>query len=130
MKFTLNIHWKDDPEAETSIFWPPAVKSQLTGKDPDAWKDWGQKEKGMTEDEMVGQHHWLNGHEFEQAQGGSKGQESLAYSSTRRHKASDMTKWLNKNNSEKSLNLILAQIFVYLFVGQFFKMELLDKRLK
>ena len=50
--------------AEALILWPPVVKSQLIGKDPDAWKDWGQEEKGVTEDEMVGWHHWPNGHEF------------------------------------------------------------------
>ena len=53
-----------DVEAETPILWPPDVKSWLIWKDPDAGKDWGQEEKGMTEDEMVGWHHWLNGHEF------------------------------------------------------------------
>ena len=53
-----------DSEAETSILWPPDVKNQLTGKDPDAGKDWRQEEKGMTEDEMVGWHHWLDRHEF------------------------------------------------------------------
>ena len=53
-----------DIEAETPILWPPNVKSWLIWKDPDAGKDWGQEEKGMTEDEMVGWHHWLNGHEF------------------------------------------------------------------
>ena len=52
-------------EAETPIPWPPHVKSWLTGKDPDAGRDWGQEEKGMTEDEMVGGHHRLDGHEFE-----------------------------------------------------------------
>ena len=51
-----------DVEAETLILWPPDAKSWLTGKDPDAGKDWGQEEKGMTEDEMVRWHHWLNGH--------------------------------------------------------------------
>ena len=58
---------RTDVEAETPIFWPPDVKSWLTGKDHDAGKDWRQEEKGTTEDEMVGWHHWLNGHEFEQA---------------------------------------------------------------
>ena len=53
-------------EAEASILWPHDVKNWLIGKDPDAGKDWKQEEKGMTEDEMVGWHHWLNGHEFEQ----------------------------------------------------------------
>ena len=57
-------------DAEASIFWPPDGKSQLIGKDPDAEKDWGQ-ETGMTEDEMVGWHHRLNGNVFEQAPGGS-----------------------------------------------------------
>ena len=50
--------------AEATILWPPDVKNWLTGKDSDAGKDWRQEEKGMTEDEMVGWHHWLNGHEF------------------------------------------------------------------
>ena len=54
-----------DAEAETPIRWPPDVKSWLIGKDPDAWKDWGQEEKEMTEDEIVGWHHRRNGYEFE-----------------------------------------------------------------
>ena len=58
--------------------WLPHVKSWHIGKDPDAGKDWGQKEKGATEDEMVGWHHWLNGHEFDQTQGDGEGQGSLA----------------------------------------------------
>ena len=60
---------RTDVEAETPILWPPGVKSWLIWKDPDAGKDWRQEEKGMTEDEMVGGHHWLDGHEFEQALG-------------------------------------------------------------
>ena len=54
-----------DAEAEVPVLWPPGVKSQLIEKDPDAGKDWGQEEKGVTEDEMVGWHRWLNGQEFE-----------------------------------------------------------------
>ena len=54
-----------DAEAETPIFWLPHAKSWLIGKDPDAGRDWGQEEKGTTENEMFGWHHWLNGHEFE-----------------------------------------------------------------
>ena len=53
-------------DAEAPILLPPDVNSQLIGKDTDTGKDWGHKEKGVTEDEMVGWHHWLNGHEFEQ----------------------------------------------------------------
>ena len=56
---------RTDAEAEAPILWSLDVKSRLTRKDPDAGKDWGQEEKGMTEDEMVGWHHWLNGDEFE-----------------------------------------------------------------
>ena len=69
---------RTDAETEAPILWPPDVKSWLIGKDPDAGKDWGQEEKGMTEEEMVGWHHQLNGHEFEQASGDSEGQGSLA----------------------------------------------------
>ena len=58
---------KTDAEAETPILWPPDAKNWLIGKDPDAGKDWRQVEKGTTEDEMIGWHHWLDGHEFEQA---------------------------------------------------------------
>ena len=65
-------------DAEAPVLKPPDVKSQLTGKDPAAGKDWGQEEKGVTEDELVGWHHWLNGHEFEQTPGDSEGHGSLA----------------------------------------------------
>ena len=56
---------RTDAKAETPILWPPHVKSWLIGKDPDAGRDWGQEEKGTTEDEMAGWHHWPDGHEFE-----------------------------------------------------------------
>ena len=69
---------RTDAEAEVPIIWPHDAKSQLIGKDPDAEKYWRQEEKGMTEDELVGWHHRLNGHEFEQAPGVDKGQGSLA----------------------------------------------------
>ena len=69
---------RTDAEAETPILWPPDEKNWLIGKSPDAGKDWRWEEKGMTEDEMVGWHHWLNGHEFEQAPVVGDGQGSLA----------------------------------------------------
>ena len=69
---------KTDAEAETPILWPPHAKSWLIGKDPDAWRDLGQEEKETTEDEMVGCHHWLDGHEFEWTPGVSDGQGGLA----------------------------------------------------
>ena len=65
-------------EAEAPILWPPDVKSWLTGKDPDTGKDWGQEEKQVTEDEMVGWHQWLNIHQCEPTLGDSEGQGSLA----------------------------------------------------
>ena len=65
-------------DAETPTLWPPDVKNWLTGEDPDAGKDWRWEEKGLTEDEMVGWHHQLNEHEFEQALGFGDGQGSLA----------------------------------------------------
>ena len=68
---------RTDAEAETPILLPPDVKNWLTGKDPDAGKGWKWEEKGTTEDEMVGGHHWLNGHAFEQAPGVGDGQGSL-----------------------------------------------------
>ena len=67
-----------DAEAEAPGLWPPDVKNRLMGKAPDAGKDWGQKEKGMTEDEMVRLHYQLSGHEFEQTPGDGEGQGSLA----------------------------------------------------
>ena len=64
---------RTDAEAEAPIIWPTCAKSQLIGKHPDTGKDWGQGEKGTKEDEMVGWHHWLNGHEFEQGHGKDMG---------------------------------------------------------
>ena len=86
---------RTDAEAETPILWPPDVKSWFIGKDPDAWRDWGQEEKGTTEDEMAGWHHRLDGHEFEQTQGVGDGQGGLACCDLWCRKELDMTKWLN-----------------------------------
>ena len=91
-------------DAEAPILWPPDVKRCLTGKDPDAEKDWGQEEKWATEDEMVGRHYWLTGHEFEQTLGDREGQGSLACCSLWGHKELDMTYWLNNMSCQtKSL---------------------------
>ena len=85
-----NLSWifigRTDAEAETSILWPPDKKNWLIGKDPDAGKDWRQEEKGTTENEMVGWHHWLGGHEFEQTLGDGEAQGSLACCSPWGHK--------------------------------------------
>ena len=73
-------------DAEAPILQPPDAKSQLTGKYHDVGKDWGQEEKGMTEDDMVGWHYRLNGHEFEQTLGDSEGQGNLACCSPQSHR--------------------------------------------
>jgi len=86
---------RTDAEAETPILWPPDVKNWLIEKDPDAEKDWRQEEKGTIEDEMVGLHHWLDGHEFEPAPGAGDGQRSLRCCSPWNLKESDTTEWLN-----------------------------------
>ena len=89
---------RTDAEAEAPILWPPDVKNWLTGKDPDAGRDWRQ-EKGMTEDEMVGWHHQLNWHEFEQAPGVGDGQGSLACYSPWGHRVGhDWATDLNKGD--------------------------------
>ena len=86
---------RTDVEAETLILWPPDGKSWLIWKDPDAGKDRGQGEKGMTEDEMAGWHHRLNGHGFGWTPGVGDGQGGLACCSSRGRKESDTTEWLN-----------------------------------
>ena len=86
---------RTDAKAEAPILWPPDVKNQLTGKEPATRKSWRQEEKGTTEDEMVGWHHRLNGHEFEQAPGDGEGQGSLVCCSPWGHQQSDMTERLN-----------------------------------
>ena len=86
---------KTDAEAETPILWPPDVKNWLIGKDPDAGKKWRWEEKGTTEDEMVGWHHRLNGHGFEQAPGAGVGQGSLACYCPWGRKELDTTEQLN-----------------------------------
>ena len=89
---------RTDAEAEAPVLWPPDAKSWLIRKDPDAGKDWGQEEKGTTEDELVGWHHWVDGHEFEQPLGDSEGQGSLAYCSPWGAE-SDMTQRLSNKTS-------------------------------
>ena len=82
-------------EAETPILWPPDVKSWLIGKDSDAGRDWGQEEKGTTEEEMVGWHHRLNGHGFGWTPGVGDGQGGLACCNSWGRKESDTTERLN-----------------------------------
>ena len=99
---------RTDAKAETPILWPPDTKNWLTGEEPDAGKDWRQEEKGMTEDEMAGWHHWRNGHEFEQAPGVSDGQGSLVCCSPWGHKQLDTTEWLNWSCCNKMAKYLIA----------------------
>ena len=92
---------RTDTEAAAPILWPPDAKSRLIGKDLDAGKDWRQKEKVTTEDEIVRQHHQFNGHEFEQTLADGEGQGSLVYCSPWSCKESDTTEQLNNNNNLK-----------------------------
>jgi len=86
---------RTDAEAETPILWPPHAKSWLIGKDPDAGRDWGQEEKGTTEDEMAGWHHQLDGHESGWTSGVGDGQGGLVCCDSWGRKESDTTEWLN-----------------------------------
>ena len=90
---------RNDAKAETPVLWPPHVKSWLIGKDFAAGRDWGQEEKGMTEDEMAGWHHQLNGCEYEWTPGVGDGQGGLVCCDSWGCKESDMTEWLNWTQS-------------------------------
>ena len=85
---------RNDAKAETPVLWPPQVKSWLIGKDSDARRDWGQEEKGTTEEEMAGWHHWLDGRDSEWTQGVGDGQGGLACCDSSCRKESDTTERL------------------------------------
>ena len=94
---------RTDAKAETPVLWPPHAKSWLIGKDPDAWRDLGQEEKGTTEDEMAGWHHRLNGHECEWTPGVGDGQGGLASCNSWGRKDLDTTERLNWTELETRL---------------------------
>ena len=95
---------RNDAEAETTVLWPPHAKTWLMGNDFDAGRDWGQEEKGTTEDEMAGWHHWLDGRESEWTPGVGDGQGGLACCDSWGRKELDMTEWLNWTDSICSLS--------------------------
>ena len=97
---------RTDAEPEAPVLWPPDTKSILIRKDHDAGKDWRQGEKGTTEDEMVGWHHWLNGRELKQAPGIGNGQGSLPCCSPWGGKELDMTEW------PKNSNKVVEQLYI------------------
>ena len=106
---------RTDAEAESPILWPPHVKNWLFWKDPNAGKDWRQEEKGTTEDEIVGWHHRLSGHEFEQALGVGDEQGSLACCSPWGHKESDTTEWLNSTDDLFMYRFLCKHQFSFLW---------------
>ena len=91
----ISFFGRNDAKAETPVFWPPHANSWLIGKDSDAGRDWGQEEKGMTEDKMAGWHHRPDGCEFEWTPGVGDGQGGLACCNSWGCKESDTTEWLN-----------------------------------
>ena len=107
---------RTDVVAETPILCQPDAKSWLIWKDPDARKDWGQEEKGMTEDEMVGWHHWLNGHEFGWIPGVGGWQGGLACCGPCGCKESDMNEWLNW--TEWSHYVLIIKTSLLLVIGK------------
>ena len=103
---------RTDAEVETPILWPPDSKNWIIGKDPDAGKDWRQKEKEAAENEMIGWHHWLKGHESEQTPGDGEGQGSLVWCQPWCSKESDMTQQLNNNSNH---------IYIYNWITSLYK---------
>ena len=97
---------RTDAKAETPILWPPHAKSWLIGKDSDTGRDWGQEEKGMTEYEMAGWPHWLDGHESEWTPGVGDGQGGLACCNSWGRKELDMTEWLNWTNGHQNWQVV------------------------
>ena len=93
---------RTDAKAETPVIWPPHVKSWLIVKDSDAGRDWGQEEKGTTEDEMAGWHHRLDGREFEWTLGDGDGHGGLECCHSWGHKELDRTEWLNWTESSRT----------------------------
>ena len=120
---------RNDAKAETPILWPPHVKSWLIGKDCDAGRDWGQEEKGMTEVEMAGWHHQLNGHEFEWTLGVGDGQGGLACCDSWRRKESDTTELLNwtelKPNFSVELDMTICRCSILYIFTCVIKLEFL-----
>ena len=137
LKFYPNMLWiniiygnffgRNDAKAETPVLWPPHVKSSLIGKDSDAGRDWGQEEKGTTEDEMAGWHHWLDGRESQWTLGVGDGQGGLACCNSWGRKESDTTERLNGTELMlKELRSFYPSLYEY-EVFSYFKDLLVNK---
>ena len=108
---------RTDAEAETPVLWPPHVKNWLIGKDPDVGKDWGQEEKGMTEDEMVRWHHWLSGYGFGWTLAVGDVQGGLACCGSWGHEESDTTEQLSLIKQYDSSNSPILAYFLLEFLS-------------
>ena len=108
---------RTDAEAETPILWPPDVKNWLIWKDSDAGKDWGQEEKGTTEDEMAGCHHGLDGRESEWTPGVGDGQGGLACCNSWGRKESDTSEWLNWTEQKQLYLYVCLCLCLYLSIS-------------
>ena len=114
---------RTDAKPETPVLWPPHAKSWLIGKDSDAGRDWGQEEKGMTEDEMAGWHHWLDGHEYERTPGVGDRQGGLASCESWGHKeshdwATELTDpWKCLEDFKIFINFLLAVLGLHCCAG-------------
>ena len=131
------VHWegdqpwdffgRNDIKAESPILWPPHAKCWLIGKDSDAGRDWGQEEKGMTEDEMAGWYHWLDGCESEWTLGVGDGQGGLVCCDSWGRKESDTTAWLNwteLGNGVGQSRLLIFSTFISELVDFLYKLIL------
>ena len=114
---------RNDAKAETPVLWPPHAKSWLIGEDSDAGRDWGQEEKGMTEDEMAAWHHGLDGRESEWTPGDGDGQGGLTCCDSCGRKESDTTKGLKRTELNKQISTNLLKHYIYILVTV--KMKLL-----
>ena len=111
---SLDFFGRNDAKAEAPVLWPPHAKSWLIGKDSDAGRDWGPEEKGTTEDEMAGWHHWLEGRESEWTLGDGDGQGGLACCNSWCRKESDTTErlnWTDMDNPVQNIQGIERWIF-------------------
>ena len=105
---------RNDAKAETPVLWPRHAKSWLTGKDSDAGRGWEQEEKGMTEDEMAGWHHWLDGHESEWIPRVGDGQGGLTCCDSWSRKESDTTEWLNWTEGKRVMVTVCEYLLFFL----------------
>ena len=108
---TWDFFGRNDAKAETPVLWPPHAKRWLIGKVSAAERDWGQEEKGTTQDEMAGWHHWLDGHESEWTLGDGVGQGGLACCDSWGRKESDTTEWLNWTEDPYTEHIIFQNLF-------------------